>query len=84
MARLNAENIKNFLYELNEKQIPKKRFNSKIIYNGTEVLFLFVCRLICLLFSLCLLPEICTLDSSLMMYKVNRVHSHGISHCLML
>ena len=46
MARLNAENIKNFLYELNEKQIPKKRINSKIIYNGTEVLFLFVCRLI--------------------------------------
>ncbi|OEL17728.1 hypothetical protein BAE44_0021248 [Dichanthelium oligosanthes] len=30
MARLNAENIKNFLYELNEKQIPKKRFNMRL------------------------------------------------------
>jgi hypothetical protein len=33
MARLNADNIKNFLYELNEKKIPKKRFNSKILHN---------------------------------------------------
>ncbi|GJN21772.1 hypothetical protein PR202_gb09286 [Eleusine coracana subsp. coracana] len=30
MARLNAETIKNFLYELNEKQIPKKRFNMRL------------------------------------------------------
>ncbi|KAJ3680522.1 hypothetical protein LUZ60_016800 [Juncus effusus] len=30
MARLNAENIKNFLYALNEKKIPKKRFNMRL------------------------------------------------------
>ncbi|CAM0944637.1 unnamed protein product [Alopecurus aequalis] len=30
MARLNAENIKNFLYALNENQIPKKRFNMRL------------------------------------------------------
>ncbi|KAM3242719.1 hypothetical protein ACQJBY_054990 [Aegilops geniculata] len=30
MARLNAENIKNFLYTLNESQIPKKRFNMRL------------------------------------------------------
>ncbi|KAM0861747.1 hypothetical protein ACQ4PT_045694 [Festuca glaucescens] len=30
MARLNAETIKNFLYALNEKQIPKKRFNMRL------------------------------------------------------
>ena len=42
MARLNAENIKNFLYELNEKQIPKKRFNSKILYNVTGVPFFYL------------------------------------------
>ncbi|GJM86372.1 hypothetical protein PR202_ga02225 [Eleusine coracana subsp. coracana] len=30
MARLNAETIKNFLYELNEKKIPKKRFNMRL------------------------------------------------------
>ena len=42
MSRLNAENIKNFLYELNEKQIPKKRFNSKILYNVTGVPFFYL------------------------------------------
>ncbi|XP_047077184.1 uncharacterized protein LOC124687444 [Lolium rigidum] len=30
MARLNAETIKNFLYTLNENQIPKKRFNMRL------------------------------------------------------
>lgn len=30
MARLNAENIKNFLHALNENQIPKKRFNMRL------------------------------------------------------
>lgn len=29
MARLNAESIKNFLYALNDKKVPKKRFNSE-------------------------------------------------------
>jgi NADH:ubiquinone oxidoreductase subunit 3 (subunit A) len=42
MARLNAENIKNFLYELNEKKIPKKRFNSKILYNLLKIFFLII------------------------------------------
>ncbi|XP_052141722.1 uncharacterized protein LOC127761469 [Oryza glaberrima] len=30
MARLNADSIKNFIYSLNEKQIPKKRFNMRL------------------------------------------------------
>ncbi|KAF0932244.1 hypothetical protein E2562_008749 [Oryza meyeriana var. granulata] len=30
MARLNADSIKNFIYALNEKQIPKKRFNMRL------------------------------------------------------
>ncbi|KAL5213533.1 hypothetical protein ABZP36_024380 [Zizania latifolia] len=30
MARLNADNIKNFIYALNNKQIPKKRFNMRL------------------------------------------------------
>ena len=38
MARLNAENIKNFLYALNEIQIPKKRFNSKIVFSVLKIL----------------------------------------------
>lgn len=38
MARLNAENIKNFLYTLNESQIPKKRFNSKIVFSVLKIL----------------------------------------------
>ncbi|KAJ3706734.1 hypothetical protein LUZ61_010439 [Rhynchospora tenuis] len=30
MARLNAESIKNFLYALNDKKVPKKRFNMRL------------------------------------------------------
>ncbi|XP_020697906.1 uncharacterized protein LOC110110652, partial [Dendrobium catenatum] len=30
VARLNAENIKNFLYALNNQRIPKKRFNLRL------------------------------------------------------
>ncbi|EHA8588554.1 hypothetical protein COCNU_scaffold005770G000010 [Cocos nucifera] len=30
VAKLNAENIKNFLYALNNKKIPKKRFNMRL------------------------------------------------------
>ncbi|PKA61082.1 hypothetical protein AXF42_Ash005978 [Apostasia shenzhenica] len=30
IARLNAENIKNFLYALNNQKIPKKRFNMRL------------------------------------------------------
>ncbi|KAH7659462.1 YbaK/aminoacyl-tRNA synthetase-associated domain-containing protein [Dioscorea alata] len=30
MARLNAENIKNFVYALNDRKIPKKRFNFRL------------------------------------------------------
>ncbi|XP_020584045.1 uncharacterized protein LOC110027099 isoform X2 [Phalaenopsis equestris] len=30
VARLNAENIKNFLYALNNQKIPKKRFNLRL------------------------------------------------------
>ncbi|XP_038976746.1 uncharacterized protein LOC103705207 [Phoenix dactylifera] len=30
IARLNAENIKHFLYALNDKKIPKKRFNMRL------------------------------------------------------
>ncbi|OAY75720.1 hypothetical protein ACMD2_09800 [Ananas comosus] len=29
-ARLNAENIKNFIYTLNDRQIPKKKFNFRL------------------------------------------------------
>ncbi|XP_074559434.1 uncharacterized protein LOC141815383 [Curcuma longa] len=29
-ARLNAENIKNFLYNLNENKVPKKKFNMRL------------------------------------------------------
>lgn len=29
-ARLNAENIKNFLYNLNETKVPKKKFNMRL------------------------------------------------------
>ncbi|KAJ4811849.1 YbaK/aminoacyl-tRNA synthetase-associated domain-containing protein [Rhynchospora pubera] len=30
MARLNAESIKNFLYALNDRKVPKKRFNMRL------------------------------------------------------
>ncbi|XP_010919525.1 uncharacterized protein [Elaeis guineensis] len=30
VAKLNAENMKNFLYALNDKKIPKKRFNMRL------------------------------------------------------
>ncbi|KAJ0962021.1 hypothetical protein J5N97_029849 [Dioscorea zingiberensis] len=30
MARLNAENIKNFLYTLNDRKMPKKKFNLRL------------------------------------------------------